>query len=264
MPTIPTTLIEGSMLHRKAINVNEIEHTDRYDDDSSMTGGSARSIVLSARNFGMDSVSVGSIESLTHAKGASANNIYNVYNSDEGGPPVMRTVRELVLDIETRAKAHRKRPAYLPSVDSLSANMMSWKGNSLDTVGTTNSTVDIIPCQQPLELILVMADERARKNVALKELKERKIEEEAERIDKIIHDKFHKAEKYQAIALKRQLQLNWLRLIAVGGFMGILQPKYSALMKDKRMFFIYFRAANRLRKVFLGWKDRVLNNRYSM
>jgi hypothetical protein len=274
-----TVTVLSNKLHQGHVDISPRKRAisdDNLGNDLDSGQNSQRSLVLSSRNLdGWDvtsAASLGSVGSLgtmgsasTTRMPASSKKVYTVHETpDIMGPPVERTVREMVLDIEKRAKSHKPRPVYLPTMDELPSNVTSWNGNNLDTLGTATSNIDIMPCHQSLELVLVLADERARKRTALLEQKAKLADEKRKKLETNIYEKFHRVQLYQQDMCKKNIQATWARIIFIADYAEKYAEKYRKLLKSKRTFFHEFRAAMILKKQIMKWKDRVVAGRYNM
>jgi len=269
-----TTSVLSTKLHQGPVDLSprkRVLDDERYISDLDSGQNSQRSLALSARNAdGWDSNSLASLGSLGSSSSskfmpASSKKVYTVFDtSDVDAPPVERTMREMITDIGVRAKNHKPRPLYLPTMDELPANVTSWNGNSLDTLGTATSNIDIMPCHQPLELVLVLADERARKRTALLEAKSKLAEEKRTQLENGIYEKFHRVQLYQQDIRRKNVQASWARIIFVADYAEKFAEKYRRVLKSKRSFFHEFRAAMLLKKEIMKWRKRVVVGRYSM
>lgn len=256
---------------------DESGYASGYASDLDSGQNSHRSLVLSSRNLdgwdvgsacgslsSMDSM--GSAGSSTKILPASSKKVYRVFESSDAvnAAPVERTVREMVTDIEKRAKNHLRRPLYLPTMDELPSSVTSWNGNSLETLGTATSNIDIMPCHQTLELVLVLADERARKRTALLEQRNKLIEEKRKKLENGIYEKFNRVQMFQADICNKNLLASWARIIFIADYAEKYAEKYRDVLKSKRSFFQEFRAAMLVKKQMLAWKNKVVQGRYSL
>ena len=203
-----------------------------------------------------------------------------------------RTLRELVTDIEDRAKKNLPTPNYIASLNDMPASMFSWKGHShfaemLPTsaysamalsasdgkIGKniqdlpplhSKPVIDIIPCHQPIELVLAKANDRSRKQILVSLNKENQDTSHAKRIQTLINLKSDKVEEFKRLASLKLLQTNWVKIIFLNGYMANLYESYRKKILRKRMNLLYMNSSNVMTKFIKYWREKRNENRYGM
>jgi hypothetical protein len=158
------------------------------------------------------------------------------------------TTKEMMRDIERRAKKNMAPPDYVMSLDELAPVHFAWnkkaprpkKKERLSSFSSNSSgdemsmmsvpqqpAINIIGCLHPLELILACADKRTRQQNKVMKLKEKKCDEKTQQIHDSIQFKFSRAERYAAILEHKQRQVAWMKIIILSHFMYLLRPKYQ-------------------------------------
>lgn len=203
-----------------------------------------------------------------------------------------KTLRELVIDIEDRAKKNLPTRDHITSLSDMPPSMFSWKGYShySEAPGTSvqpgmissssdskinkntqmlpplhsKPIIDIIPCHQPIELVLAKANDRSRKQVLVSLNKDAREKSHAKRIQTLINQKSDKVEEFKRLSLLRLLQTNWVKIIYLNGYISRLYETYRKMILRKRMNLLYINSANVLKKFVKFWREKINENRYGM
>jgi hypothetical protein len=227
------------MLHSHSLSAS---HSDKFpfpDDLSAMSSVRSKA-VRQRRGFGNDNSSVISpISNRSHD--------YSI--ETETG---RLTTKEMMHEIQRRAKKNMAPPNYVLSLDELAPVHFAWnkkaarpkkKKERIFSLSSNTSSddddemsavtvaqqpaINIIGCLHPLELILACADKRTRQQNRVMKLKEKKCAEKTKQINASIQFKFSRAERYAAILAHKQRQVAWMKIVILSHFMYLLRPKFQ-------------------------------------
>lgn len=167
------------------------------------------------------------------------------------------TSREMVEEISRRALKNRVRPDYVPSLKSIDPSLISWDRIPLKE-NSEDPPLNIIGCMHPLETILAKADRRLRRRAKVLKKKEEKCEEKVHQLNKIIEWKYSRAERYAAKLRHQQLQAAWLKIIIIGRYFKIMEPRYEYRIKMERAISLVSKSVIKIQRAFYGWYRRHL------
>mmetsp|Transcript_3614 Transcript_3614/g.5605 ORF Transcript_3614/g.5605 Transcript_3614/m.5605 type:complete len:474 (-) Transcript_3614:526-1947(-) len=149
------------------------------------------------------------------------------------------------------------------SLVPLPAELCSWnKRISKRYRDRARPPVNIIGCHQPADLIVARADERIRKQLQAKELKEKHMEEVVKYIDHLIHMKLTRGERYAAMLQEQQRQMSWMRLVVIMKYVSVVMPMIKSVHTEHRRLSTQDKAAAKLQTNLTSWYERRILRRY--
>lgn len=177
------------------------------------------------------------------------------------------SLRERIRRMEERIKEEQEEgqlDGSCPSSLSLPAEIYSWNKKSPRKIPKgVRPPVNIIGCHQPAELIFARADERIRKQLHAKELKERHMEQLVKYLDHLIQMKQTRGERYAALLEQQQRHTWWLKVLTIVRYASlvfpIIQSTKEVLNKNKKLI----RAAVKIQTNMITWYERKILMRYS-
>ncbi len=183
------------------------------------------------------------------------------------------TNREMMRDIDYRAKHNMAPPDYVPSFEELAPVHLSWnkkvtRRNSprhLLPVGSVaeeevreQPPINIIGCMHPIELILACADKRTRKQAKAQQLKKVKCEQKSQEIHASIEFKFSRAERYAAILANKQRQVAWMKLLVASHYLHLLKARFTPHQDLHQSMQLVASSASRIQRFCRHWYERHL------
>lgn len=164
------------------------------------------------------------------------------------------TQRELLVQIEKRAKHNKPPPDYIQPIDELDPSLISWNcKRPRGSFHIVEPQVNIIGCMHPVELILAKADQRSRKREKAIKQKQEKCEERVKEIDAAIQWKFTRAERYAAILELKQKQVMWLRSVLITNYMIKLKQRFLVSLERQKEFHKVAKYAKVVVNAFYRW-----------
>jgi hypothetical protein len=222
-----------------------------YDSDSdSLT----KSISLSRKNSGFEDSTFAS------------ESIYSEFSQ-----ATRLTQREIIKEIEKRAKRNKPSPEYVQPLHELHPSLLSWNQKSPTkrsisplSVSSSSSShtiaaqgkVNIIGCHHPIELILAKADHRLRKREKTLKKKKIKCEERVKEIDNAIKWKFTRAERLAAAIELKQRQVSWFRIIILANYLKNLNLRFQVKLEAAKQMKALGKYARLITKAFHRWYRR--------
>ena len=186
-----------------------------------------------------------------------------------------RSIRDMIVEIETRAKSGQISPRYAKDIYTLPNEYINWqKGRKSprrslsppreSTHGSNISrpVVNIIGCQQSTELILARADDRIRRQLTALEMRDLVCQEQRNRILKLIADQETKAERIVLHLKRQQQQAGMIKIVTILLYLAQLKPmvmdEYAKLQEEKAIT----NAAGKIAHNFVSWHQRKHAQRY--
>jgi hypothetical protein len=124
------------------------------------------------------------------------------------------TSREMVQEIRRNIQKGRAQVSYVTPLDELPGRALAWDGNVRMWGDSDRPKVDIVPCMQPLELILAQADDRLHREKKIRDARVVTQRAQRERVLASIQKKQTRQERYRARLEQQQFHVGWLRLLA--------------------------------------------------
>lgn len=271
--TVPETIYDPE--HRILKSLNSQRGDFQFPDDDLSSLGSAKGKSKTSSRYDhshLDSISINSPSS------------FRSYNSSltldtDYSHQSKLTNREMITDINRRAKKNLAPPDYVPSFEELAPVHLSWnkkvqrkkrltsksvssRVDSDEEAGEaftpSHPPINIIPCMHPIELILACADSRTRKRERAIKVKQIKCEEKVEQINQAIEKKFTRAERYAAALELKQRQIAWIKIMAVNLYMKALKHQFDEAHKVHGRFKQITKAAMVLQRALKEYMRRKL------
>jgi hypothetical protein len=123
--------------------------------------------------------------------------------------------------------------------------------------------VNIIGCHQPAELIFARADERIRKQLHAKELKEKHLEELVKYLDHLIQMKLTRGERFAAQLEQQQRHTAWLKVITIMRYASLVFPIIQSSKADRTKHRKISTAAIKIQAKMINWYERKILMRYA-
>lgn len=192
------------------------------------------SVKLKRRDSKDSLVSFGNFTLTTSQSMGTFSSRKSYFSSEQGEISKERTMREMIADIATRAKQNLPPPPYVPNIDDLTEKSFSWDGKR--PITPLKHSVNIIGCHHPVELILARADKRSRKLQNTLKMRAQNCEDEKNRVDALIKEKFSRAEKHAEMVELKQKQILWMKILFLTNFIDRLQPLFKSQLgtQDKQ------------------------------
>jgi hypothetical protein len=189
-----------------------------------------------------------------------------------------RSVRDMIVEIESRARSGRESPRFAPELRALSPEVTSWnrrsprRSRSRSPGGRPTSReeetfrpqVNIIGCHQTQELILSKADDRIRKQLIANEVRLERCEQERNRVLKMILDQETKAERIAAHLKLQHSQRFVLKIIAISRYVKHMLPIIHHDLQMYRCEVVKNKAATTLSRFLMNWHQRLHAQKYLM
>jgi hypothetical protein len=179
------------------------------------------------------------------------------------------TQREIIKEIEKRAKRNRPPPEYVQPLHELHPSLLSWNRKSpvkrsISPLSVSSSSqtvasetqVNIIGCHHPIELILAKADHRLRKREKTLKKKKIKCEERVKEIDEAIKWKFTRGERLAAAIELKQRQVYWCRMVILSNYLKSLNDRFQVKLEAAKQIKALGKYAKLITKAFLRWYRR--------
>lgn len=198
------------------------------------------------------------------------------YSTDRGPKKTERSIRDMIVEIETRARGGLSSPRFAHDMGSLPPEFLDWhKGRrsprrsaSPKSPGrgeghlSSRPVVNIIGCQQPTELILSRADDRIRRQLVAAEMRDIACTQQRNRILRMIADQETKAERMAENIKKQQLQSGWLKILQIAAFMAQYQPMAAVEIERLRTQRRSSLAGMKVAHMIVSWHQRKHAQRY--
>lgn len=123
--------------------------------------------------------------------------------------------------------------------------------------------VNIIGCHQPAELIFARADERIRKQLHAKELKEKHLEEVVKYLDHLTQMKLTRGERYAAQLEQQQRHTGWLKILTIMRYASLVFPIIQSSKEDHTKCRKISTAARVIQLKMINWYERKILMRYA-
>lgn len=149
-------------------------------------------------------------------------------NSLDGSEYTMttrRTQREMVHEIKQRAERNLGPPSFVTPIEDLLPRQISWNQKVPQNSNPYKPQVNIIGCQQSMELILAQADLRSRHRQETLEVRQKLCDEKVRAIDEAIQIKYTRAERYAEILEFKQRQIKWIKIIKLCVYLSRLHSE---------------------------------------
>jgi hypothetical protein len=175
-----------------------------------------------------------------------------------------RTIHEMISAIETCARSRRPAPAYVARLEQLGPELLSWDGVTDRKGARGKLSINIIGCQQPVELVLAMADRRCRKMKKMVEMKEKVCEDQRKQIDAVIEAKHTRAEIHANNLIRQQVQVQWLKVLVMCLAIFRLRPLYVMKVATHRVQNRKLSAKELVYRTVLSWYRYFTYKRYNI
>lgn len=140
------------------------------------------------------------------------------------------TLRDKIKNLEDKIRKHQNRDD-LPAVQ-LSPGLCAWDHRVPKKYrNRLRPPVNIIPCHQPSELIVARADERVRKQLTAKESREKHMSDLSQYIDRLIHLKLTRGERYAQQLENQKRQASLLKIVFACNYIQLVSPLIEASKK---------------------------------
>jgi len=141
-------------------------------------------------------------------------------------------LRYMLLEIKKHATRNLPPPEFVPNIEEVSYNISAWKKASKSEKDRKGRpTKFVIGCQQPVDVILAMADERARKQQQVLELKQKACDEKNRYLNLLLASKQTRGQKFSSqIDIQSQQQF-WLKTFHIIKFLKRLKPIFKFMSK---------------------------------
>jgi hypothetical protein len=174
------------------------------------------------------------------------------------------SLRERIRRMEAKIKEEQEIGHLQDSPNSLPAEIFSWNHRIPKRYrGIPRPPVNIIGCHQPAELIFARADERIRKQLHAKELKEKHLEELVKYIDHLIQMKLTRGERYAAMLEQQQRNSMWLKVFQIIRYASLVLPMIQSSKVSKTQSAQIKNAALKIQTNMMNWYERKILLRYS-
>jgi hypothetical protein len=196
-----------------------------------------------------DALSVGSFESLESD--------FSLHSIGEHSLRVrIRRMEEKIKDQENGQE--EAEPIPLPP------EMFSWNKRIPKKIPKgSHPPVNIIGCHQPAELIFARADERIRKQLHAKELKEKHLEDLVKYLDHLIQMKLTRGERYAAQLEQQQRHSFWMKTISILRYASLIFPIIQSSKAVKKQQRKVSKAAIMIQTRMISWYERRVLMRYA-
>jgi hypothetical protein len=198
--------------------------------------------------------------------------------TDRGPRNTERSIREMIYEIETRAKGGMSSPRFAQSIECLGPEHLDWhkgrksprrsrspsptRAGESSCFMTSRPVVNIIGCQQSTELILSRADDRIRRQLAASELRDEVCRKQRERILQMIAAQESKAQRVKEDIRRQQLQSGWLKILVICAFVEQFQPmvedELGRARRNNKILYAGMRVAHNV----ASWHQRKHAQRY--
>ena len=166
-----------------------------------------------------------------------------------------------IKELEDTIRSTKKRDE-IPAV-KVPPNLCSWDRRVAKKYKKRNRPpVNIIGCHQPSDLIIARADERVRKQLTAKEMRERHMSELSSYIDHLIQLKLTRGERYAKLLEEQKRQSVWLKIIHVCNYMHSVSPLIEAYKSSLDRSKNVDKAARYLQRGMTMWYSERVTERY--
>lgn len=175
------------------------------------------------------------------------------------------SLREKIRRMEEKIKEDQEDGSVdLSTSASLPAEIFSWNRRIPKRYnGHNHPPVNIIGCHQPAELIFARADERIRKQLHAKELKEKHLEELVNYIDHLIQMKLTRGERYAAQLEQQQRHSSWLKVFCILRYASLVLPIIQSSKAQQTQNKQLAKAAKTIQTRMISWYERKILLRYA-
>jgi hypothetical protein len=174
------------------------------------------------------------------------------------------SLRERIRRMEERIKEQENGQEDAESLPSLPAEMFSWNKRIPKKIPSgSHPPVNIIGCHQPAELIFARADERIRKQLHAKELKERHLEDLVKYLDHLIQMKLTRGERYAALLEQQQRHSFWLKIFSILRYVALIFPIVQSSKEVQKQQRRVSKAAVVIKSRMINWYERKVLMRYT-
>lgn len=177
------------------------------------------------------------------------------------------SLRERIRRMEERIKEEQEEgqlESLSPTSPNLPAEIYSWNKRSPRKIPKgVRPPVNIIGCHQPAEIIFARADERIRKQLHAKELKEKHMGELVKYLDHLIQMKQTRGERYAALLEQQQRLTWWLRVLTIVRYASLVFPIIQSTKEVRNKNKKLSRAAIKIQTNLISWYERKILLRYS-
>jgi hypothetical protein len=184
---------------------------------------------------------------------------FSSFNSKSVGN---NNLRDRIKEIEKKIRKHTNRDE-LPSIH-VSPSSCSWDHRVAKKYRKrSRPPVNIIGCHQPSDLIIARADERVRKQVTAKEMREKHMSELSAYIDHLIQMKLTRGERYAEQLEHQRKQTMLLKIVYVCNYIKQVSPMIEAFKRNKDRSANINGAARYLQRGMSMWYEERVNTRYT-
>ena len=172
------------------------------------------------------------------------------------------TLRDKIKEVERKIRSHKNRKQ-LPTIN-VSPSLCSWDHQVAKKYrNRSRPPVNIIGCHQPSDLIIARADERVRKQLTAKEMREKHSSELSQYIDHLIQMKLTRGERYAKQLEEQTRQSMWLKIVYACNYIKIISPMISAFKRNEDNTTTVNNAARFLQRGMTMWHEGRVNVRYT-
>lgn len=172
-------------------------------------------------------------------------------------------LRNRIKDMEQKIRLAHLNHHELPSIQ-VPPSICSWDHRVAKKYKSRDRPpVNIIGCHQPSELIIARADERVRKQMTAKDMREKHTSELSEYIDHLIQMKLTRGERYAQQLEKQKRQIMLLKIMYACIYMERVSPVISTFKKTIDLRASENGAARFLQRGLSNWYEDKVNQRYS-
>jgi hypothetical protein len=176
------------------------------------------------------------------------------------------SLREVIQSLEEKIKEDQASGLlndHLSVSHSLSPDICSWnKRVAKKYKDRSRLPVNIIGCHQSAELIVARADERIRRQVTAREVKEKHMEEVVHYIDHLIQLKLSRGERYAALMELQQRQTKWTTIVNCIRYALKIRPIAATIRTEIVTYVLIDRSARKLQRRMTTWFERRILMRY--
>lgn len=258
------------VLRSNSVDLGVMQHNRSHEMSDATTSGDTFSMTSLSRKYQVCQYGRGrelSSDDVSSLSLDSHNFDYQSIHSTESHKSNKISTRRLLLEISDRVKNDQAPPDFVPSLSDINPSLISWNRKlPKGKYNKGNPPLNIIPCLQPLEVILAKADLRLRQQKKVGELKEMNDDARIKRIDDLITAKFTRAERAAALMELHQRQILMFRMYTVCYYVKSLMDKYFVKEYSESRFKNIVREAIKIQKFFKKWfriyKLKKLQERY--
>jgi hypothetical protein len=172
------------------------------------------------------------------------------------------TLRDRIKEVEEKVRSHSNREE-LPAV-LVPPSLCSWDNRVAKKYqNRPKPPINIIGCHQPSDLIVARADDRIRKQVNAKEMREKHMSELSRYIDHLIQMKLTRGERYALQLEEQKRQSVLLKIVFICNYIKAMTPMIEAVKKHKERDSSTDKAARFLQRGMSVWYEDRVSSRYT-